>query len=149
MTTPINFTTTTGRFGLPLLFAAQAQKEVCVNEALTIVDSLLHCAIEGITATPPATPASGANWLVGAGGTGAWTGQDGQIASYQEGNWIFIAPRDGVSVLNRATGQQIHYFGGWQTPVAPAAPTGGTIIDTQARAAIASLISALLTAGVL
>ena len=38
MTTPINFTTTTGRFNLPLLFAAQAQKEVYVNEALAIVD---------------------------------------------------------------------------------------------------------------
>ena len=149
MSTPINFTTTTGRFNLPLLFAAQAQKEVYVNEALSIVDSLLHCAIEGITPTPPTTPVNGTNWLVGTGGTGAWVGQDGQIASYQEGNWIFIAPRDGVSVLNRATGQQIHYFSGWQTPAVPAAPTGGTTIDTQARAAITSLITALQTAGVL
>lgn len=149
MTTPISFATTTGRFGLPLLFAAQAQKEVYVNEALSIVDSLLHCAIEGITPTPPATPANGTNWLVGQGGTGAWAGQDGQLACYQEGNWLFIAPRDGLWVLNRATGQQIHYFGGWQTPAVPAAPTGGTTIDTQARAAIASLIAALQTAGVL
>ena len=149
MSTPINFTTTTGRFNLPLLFAAQAQKEVYVNEALAIVDSLLHCAIEGIAATPPTTPVSGSNWLVATGGSGVWAGQDGQIASYQEGNWIFIAPRDGVSVLNRATGQQIHYYGGWQTPAIPAAPTGGTTVDTQARAAITSLIAALQTAGVL
>ena len=105
-----------------------------------------------ISPTPPASPVNGANWLVGTGGTGAWAGQDGAIAAYQAGNWLFVPPRDGVSVLNRATGQIIHYYaagGGWQTPTAPAAPTGGTTIDTQARAAIASLMSALQTAGVL
>ena len=149
MTTPITFAATSPRFALPLLFAAQAQKEVNVNEGLAIVDAMLHCAIEGIATTPPATPVSGTNWLVGTGGTGAWAGQDGQIAAYQQGNWVFIAPRDGVSVLNRANGKQMHYFGGWQTPAAPAAPSGGTTIDTQARATIAGLISALQTAGVM
>ena len=149
MTTPISFDTATPRFDLPLLFAAQTQKEVYVNEALALVDALLHCAIEDNTPTPPATPANGTNWLVGSSATGAWAGEDGKIACYQEGNWIFVAPRDGVCVLNRATGQQMLYFGGWQTPVAPAVPSGGTTVDTQARATITSLITALQTAGIL
>jgi len=149
MTNPITFASTTPRFALPLLYAAQSQKEVYVDEGLAIVDALLHCAIEGIATAPPATPGTGTNWLVGSGATGAWAGADGQIAAYQQGNWLFIAPRDGVCVLNRATGQQLRYFGGWQTASVPTQPSGGTVIDSQARAAIGQLIASLQTAGVL
>ena len=148
MTDPLTFENTSPRYGLPLLFAAQAQKEVCVNEAFALLDALLFCAIEGIAAAPPAAPVDGTNWLVAVGGTGSWLGEDGKIACYQSGNWLFISPKDGVTLLNRATGQQILYFGSWQTAVAPAAPTGGATIDAQARSAIVSLIAALQTAGV-
>jgi len=149
MSDPISFASTSPRFKLPLLFSAQAQKEVFVNEALGLTDALLHCAIEGISASPPTTPADGTNWLIATGATGAWAGMDGALACLQSGNWIFITPRDGMTLLNRATGQNIHFAGSWQVPGLVANPTGGATIDTQARTTLGNLIAALQTAGIL
>lgn len=128
--------------------AGQAQKEAFVNEAHALTDALLHCAIDGEATAPPGTPANGSNWLVASAPTGDWAGQAGKIACRQAGNWLFIEPRDGMRLLDRSTGQERHYFSGWQVPVAPAAVAGGSTIDAEARAAITSLISALRIAGV-
>lgn len=149
MTDPIVFTSASPRFGLPLLFAGQSQKEVFVNEAHALADALLHPAIEGEADDPPATPAEGESWLVGGSPTGAWAEYAGALASFQAGGWIFAAPRDGMRVLDRATGQDIRYLGGWQRPTAPAEPSGGTTVDTEARSAISSLLAALAAAGLL
>lgn len=148
MTSTLTLTSTTPRFDLPLLFAAQAQKEVVANECFALTDALLHCAIEGTAATPPAAPTDGTNWLVATGATGAWAGQDGNLACLQNGNWMFVAPRDGMLVLNRTSRQWQHYSGSWQAPAAPAAPTGGSVIDVAARSAISGLITALQAAGI-
>jgi hypothetical protein len=148
MPDPIAFDSTSPRFALPLLFAGQAQKEAFVNEAHALTDALLHCAIEGEVTAPPITPIEGTNWLVAPSPSGTWAGQAGKIACRQAGNWLFVAPRDGMRVLDRSSGQERHFFAGWQVPIAPAAVTGGSTIDTQARSAIASLISALRIAGV-
>jgi hypothetical protein len=59
MTDPVTFDSASPRFGLPLLFAGQSQKEVYVNEAHILVDALLHCA--GSWAQHH--PAFGADWL--------------------------------------------------------------------------------------
>ena len=149
MSDPIVFTSASPRFGLPLLFAGQAQKEVFVNEAHALTDALLHPAIEGEADAPPATPAAGECWLVGDAPTGAWADHAGALASYQPGGWIFAEPRDGLRVLDSSTGQDIRYRGGWQRPAAPAAPTGGTTVDGEARAAIAALVAALADSGLL
>lgn len=129
--------------------AGQAQKEVFVNEAHAVTDALLHCSVEGIAAAPPATPVDGANWLVGTSPTGAFTGQAGKLACRQAGNWLFVAPRDGMRLVNRATGQEIRYFGSWRTPNRPAAPSGGTVVDSEARTAISAIIATLESAGVI
>jgi hypothetical protein len=149
MSDPIVFTSASPRFGLPLLFAGQAQKEVFVNEAHALTDTLLHPAIEGEADAPPAVPAAGECWLVGAAPTGAWADHAGELAAYQAGGWIFAGPRDGLRVLDRSTGQDIRYLGGWQRPTTPAAPTGGTTVDSEARAAIAALVAALVDGGLL
>lgn len=149
MSDPIVFTSASPRFGLPLLFAGQAQKEVFVNEAHALTDALLHPAIEGEADNPPATPAEGECWLVGDTPTGAWADHAGELSSFQAGGWIFAAPRDGVRVLDRSTGQDVRYRGGWQRPATPAAPTGGTTVDAEARAAIAGLVAALIDGGLL
>ena len=148
MSDPISFDSTSPRFGLPLLFAGQAQKEVFVNEAHALADALLHCAIEGIATAPPASPVEGTNWLVAAAATGDWAGKVGLLAPRQGGNWIFVSPRDGMRLMNRATGQDMRFAGTWQNPAAPASPAGGTVIDDGARTAIAGLITALRAAGI-
>ena len=99
-------------------------------------------------AIPPVAPADGQAWLVGGGAIGDWLGQTGKIAARQAGNWLFFVPRDGMKLLNRASGQEIRYFGTWVAAARPAAPSGGTIIDAEARAAIAAIMSALTSAGI-
>jgi hypothetical protein len=129
--------------------AGQSQKEFYVNEAHALADTLLHRACEGEAVDPPASPVEGECWLVASGATGEWAGEDGKLAARQAGNWLLIAPRDGMRLFDRATGQVLLYRNGWQRPVAPAEPSGGTVVDAEARTAIAELISALSEAGVL
>jgi len=149
MSDPISFTSASPRHALPLLFAGQAQKELTVNEAHARVDALLHPAVEGEANTPPAVPAPGQCWLVGGAPAGAWAGQAGKIACFTAGTWLFAAPRDGMRVLDRSSGQFMLYRGGWTTASVVPAPSGGTSVDEQARTAIAGLIAALEAAGIL
>jgi superoxide dismutase, Cu-Zn family len=149
MTDPLNFISTSPRHSFPLLFAGQAQKELTVNEALCRADALIHCAIEDQLAAPPTSPTEGQCWLIAASPTGDWDGHAGDIACREAGAWLFVTPRDGLRMLNRATGQEMFYRGGWQVPTTPAAPTGGTTVDAQARTAINGLISALKLSGIL
>lgn len=127
--------------------AAQAQKEAFINEALALTDALLHCAIEGEASAPPAIPVEGTAWLVGPAPTGDWIGQEGRIACRQAGNWLFATPRDGMSVLDRATGQYRRYAGTWRMPDSPLEPSGGSVVDAEAREAIHELLAALREAG--
>ena len=60
---------------------------------------MIHPAIEGESTVPPVSPDEGECWLVGTGGTGAWDGEDGKLACFEVGNWLFIAPRDGMTIL--------------------------------------------------
>jgi hypothetical protein len=148
VTDPISFTSATPRFALPLLFAGQSQKEFCVNEAHALTDALLHAACEGESAAPPATPGEGEAWIVASGATGEWAGEDGKLAARQSGNWLFATPSDGMRVFDRSTGQMLLYRDGWRRPTAPTVPSTGSVIDSEARAAIADLIAALTDAGI-
>ena len=148
MSDPLLFDTASPRFGLPLLFAGQAQKEVFVNEAHALADALLHCAIEGEASAPPSVPVEGTSWLIASGATGAWAGKSGMLACRQAGNWLFVAPRDGLLVLDRSSGQTLRYRGSWIVPEIPLEPTGGSTVDSEARTAISQLFAALRVAGI-
>lgn len=143
------FDVRTPRLDLPLLFAAQAQKESYVNEIAARIDALMHGAVEAELASPPASPADGQCWLVASGATDEWSGQAGRIAARQSGNWLFFVPRDGMRLLNRATGQEIRYLAGWKAPLRPATPSGGSVIDNELRSAFGALCMALVDAGIL
>lgn len=87
---------TTNRLTMPLLEASQAQKHVTVNEALQIIDAIVQTGvIDKDLTTPPASPSEGDIYIVGASATGAWDGQDDDVAIYQDGGWVFVTPSDG------------------------------------------------------
>jgi hypothetical protein len=149
MSDPITFTSSSARYGIPYLFSGQSQKELFVNEAHALVDTLLHAAVEGTSNQPPTAPADGECWLVGDVPTGPWAGHAGALAAYQAGGWVFATPRDGLRVLEKPSGQEIRFVGGWQRPATPADPSGGTTVDAEARTAIAEVVEALIAAGIL
>jgi Protein of unknown function (DUF2793) len=138
------------RWKLPLLAVGQMQKEVTHNEALTIVDALIAPVAQASGVNdPPASPLNGQCWLVGAAPTGAWTGAAQHLACWTSGGWRLIAPRAGQTV-RLAAGAVARFDGsGWIGPADISAPTGGTIVDSEARAAIAALIVELRLQGVL
>jgi uncharacterized small protein (DUF1192 family) len=91
-------TTATPRAALPLLAAAQAQKHVTHNDALLQLDALLFARfLSRNVSTPPTTPADGDTYLVKATASGAWTGQNGEIAYASSGVWRFTAPFTGLT----------------------------------------------------
>lgn len=89
----------TPNLSLPTLPANSLQPSVVLNDALQLIDALLHLAVEDRDlAAPPATVAAdaGKRWIIGTGPTGAWAGKAGQIALCTgEDLWRFIEPKPG------------------------------------------------------
>jgi len=81
---------------LSYLMAAQSQKHVTFNEALRSLDALVQPSVlDRDLTSPPSSPADGDRYIVAASPSGAWTGQAGKIAAYQDGAWQFYTPREG------------------------------------------------------
>jgi len=161
---------TTDRLNLPLLATAQAQKEVTHNEALALVDILLQpVVISAALSVPPAAPAAGQCWIVGASASGSWAGRDGAIAAWTAGGWRFVPPMEGMQVWSLAEGLILRRLGSvWAAgaltaktlsvdgnqvvgarAAAIASPTGGSVVDVQCRAAISSMLAMLRTHGMI
>jgi len=161
---------TSARLSLPFLSAGQAQKEVTHNEALQALDGLVQpVALSADVATPPALPSPGACWIVAASPDGAWTGHAGDIAQWTAGGWRFAAPGAGwrCHVVDRDR-LMLHDGSAWRDDAIRAdgfyvanirvvgaqqgailAPSGGAVIDSQARAAVVAILTALQTHGLL
>jgi len=147
MSIPLELAARSPRNALPFLVVAQAQKEATVNEALARIDALLRPVVEGESDAPPAEPAEGTSWIVGAGAQGEWAGLEGALAFRIAGSWIYAQPSEGTVVFDRALGGLRHWRDGWQAVALPTIPTGGATIDTEARAAIEELIAQLRAFG--
>jgi len=154
----------TPRWALPLLFAGQAQKEIQHNEALALVDALLHGQVESADlSAPPDAPVVGQCWIVAGGASGDWSGQVGAIALWTEGGWRFMAPRSGLRVAVADRDHALFFDGtlwradairsdglyiGDDRVVGPqmaaiAAPSGGSVIDAEARSTLIDILAAL------
>lgn len=97
--------TNSTNLALPYIGAAQAQKHVTHNEALQIVDALVHFSVAARDQTaPPPTPGEGLRLLVGFGASGAFAGKENQAAVFLAGAWAFLAPRAGWRVFVEAEG---------------------------------------------
>jgi uncharacterized protein DUF2793 len=87
---------TTPNLSLAYIAAAQAQKHVTHNEALRALDAIVQLMVlDKDLAAPPVSPADGARYIVAPSPTGAWSGQAGKIAAWQDGVWAFYTPREG------------------------------------------------------
>lgn len=118
--------THTPSLALPLLEAAQAQKHVTVNEALSLLDALTQLSVRSAaTAAPPPAPAEGERYLLPASPTGDWTGEGDKVALFLNGGWAFLAPRAGwrVFVEDAATGF-LHDGQSWRRDPIALAPSG-------------------------
>jgi hypothetical protein len=142
---------TTACHALPLIEPGQAQKDLTHNEALTLIDAALHPAVTGAARNdPPVMPVPGERWLVGDAPTGAWAGHARALAAWTAGGWRFVAAREGMTAWNAAANVALrHVDGAWSQPEAILAPTGGTVVDAEARATIATLLNILRRQGVL
>jgi len=103
---------TSTRLALPYIQPAQAQKHVTHNEAIELLDMIVHLTLQDIdTNTPPSAPAEGDTWAIGPAPTGAWDGQAGALASYRGGGWLFATPRAGWQGYSLTTGEMRLYDG--------------------------------------
>jgi hypothetical protein len=72
----------TPNVGIPYVTQGTLDPAAGLNLALNVIDALLQCAvIELGRNTPPVSPADGDMYIVGV-GTGAWAGQDDNLARY-------------------------------------------------------------------
>ena len=138
--------------------------------ALQLLDVLVAAAVEGLpSATPPASPVAGRCYIVDASPTGDWAGQAHKLAAFTGGGWRFIAPFEGMSAFVRGAGVIAVYrgaawdigtLGGSQVVIdgqkvigareaAIAAPAGGATADSEARAAIGQILSAMRAHGLI
>lgn len=147
MTEYVSFTASTPRHALPLLVAGQAQKEFYVNEALARLDLLMHPVVEAQQAAPPVSPTVGQCFIVAAPATGDWEAREDSLAGWDGQQWTFAFPAEGTAVLDRSEGRLKHFRNGWQLPVQPAAPSGGSVVDLEARETIDQLLEVLRQAG--
>lgn len=158
------------RLGLPLLSAGQAQKEVTHNEALILVDALVsgYCGA-GPANAPPSTPEVGISYICGPAPTGGWTGHPQALACWTEAGWRFVDPVAGLQILDRSSGCTWRYASGqWSLGIVNAAEvrvdglkvvgarqpaiagaTGGATVDSEARAALALVLAALRSHGLI
>ncbi len=147
--------------GLPL-FAGPSTGSGQAAVALVKAGGLLERA-------PPSDPAVGSCYLVGAGATGAWAGQDGSLACFSEGGWRFVVPADGLSLVDRVSGQQwLRYNGAWETGIVRAQevrvagetvvrnrqpaiedPSAGAVVDSECRASVFQILAALRAHGLI
>jgi hypothetical protein len=119
--------------------------------------------------TPPASPAIGACYIVAASATGAWAGKPQCVAAYTSGGWRFVAPLEGMAAYVRSISVWATYrSGAWELGVVRGAslvlggqqivgsraaaipsPSGGMIVDSQARSTIDQILAAMRQHGLI
>jgi hypothetical protein len=156
------------RLALPLLQPGQAQKEMTVNEAIARLDIAVQGAVVAAIDAPPTDPNPGDCWIVGAAPGGDWTGHAHEIAGWTHSGWLFVQSREGMQLWVGSIGSiALFTDGAWRLGelhgklfvegdqvvgprgAAIAEPAGGSTVDAEARAAIASVLDALRAHGLI
>lgn len=110
---------TTPNTGIPYVPEGTLDPAAGLNSALNVVDALLQCEVIDVAVdAPPGGPVEGDLYIVGA-GTGAWAGEDDNLARYVETGafWQFYTAGDQVRMVLNMTDHTIYvwaYSEGWQ-----------------------------------
>ena len=158
------------RLGLPYIMSGQAQKDVTHNEALTLIDAGLSACAEAVGLnSAPSAPTVGQCWIVGSAPTGVWAGQADALAIWTAGGWRFLPAAEGLRVwLKDQALWATHVSSEWvvgeeavsrlmiggvqvvgQREPSVSLPTGGATVDSEARSAIAAILSRLESHGLI
>ena len=135
---------------LPYILAAQAQKHVTHNEAIRALDAVTQIGVVSRTvAAPPASPVDGVCYITPASATGAWAGTAGRLAAFQDGAWIFFAPRNGwIAWVADETAALVYTGGTWASLVAAVTTLGiNATADTTNRLTVSAPATLLNNAG--
>jgi hypothetical protein len=126
--------TDTAKLSLPLLAPSQAQKHVTVNEALGRLDAIVQLsALSRTITTPPVAAPEGETYLVPPGAVNAWSGKSGQVASWQNGGWLFLMPRAGWRAFVSSDAKTFLYDGTDWSESAVAVTPGGAAMSFSIR----------------
>lgn len=121
--------TTTPLLGITDWAAAQASPWLVHNDAIRLLEqgSMWFSVKDKDLATPPGSPADGDGYIVAASATGAWAGQDGNLAFYvATSGWKFLTAVNGMNAYVQDEGQQYRRVAGaWSTTPDSGIPTGG------------------------
>ncbi len=110
----------TPRLALPYLAAAQAQKHVTMNQALSLLDGLVQTAVESRSvAAEPASPPDGAIYILPSGPTGTdWSGRAaGAVMRFEAGAWSQLEAQPGWLAYVKDEGVLLVEVGGAWTDV--------------------------------
>jgi len=111
----------------------------------------------------------GTCYIVAASSTGAWAGHALDLAAYTGGGWRFLAPIEGMTAFVRSVSIWATFrSGAWELGIlrgsnvtiggqqvvggraaAISAPSGGAVIDAEARAALGQILTALRLHGLI
>ncbi len=143
----------TSRHKLPLLAVGQAQKEYTHNEALLLVDNLLNLSILSIVDRPEdiepeaieqTIEGESSAWLISDTPSDAWSQRANHIIISTANGFRYLEPVENMRIHNVQSGCLMVYKDmSWSIAPTHAGPTGGDIIDSQARDSIAAILDNL------
>lgn len=105
--------TLTPVLGIIELQASQSQPEIPVNEAIRILEAFAdRRVISASISVPPVAPSEGDSYIVADSGSGVWTLQDGNFATFIGGAWFFVPKKDGWLFYDGETDSYIRHSSG-------------------------------------
>lgn len=130
----------TARLGLNRWVGGQFQPYVSVNETINQLDALVGLdVIDRNLTAPPGGEVDGDTYIVGPAATGAWAGQDGNVAYFLAGAYKFFTPANGQLAWIEDENLLLVYDAGWTNPEINPAKLGiNATADATNRLAVAS-----------
>jgi hypothetical protein len=135
---------------MTLLAEGQNRIDITTNSALQVLDAVVQLSvIDKDLTSPPVSPTEGDRYIVGPSATDAWSGQDGAVAAYQNGAWLFYTPMDGWTAWVQDELSYVTYFNStWGYRLGVNGPNGSQVLQYAVEEHLTSLSGASVTSTV-